>query len=338
MSTYSIKTSWELPFGAQTQSGGDVRFRVWAPGVEKMSLKIPGSKELVLPMERNAEDRFELTVPNLRPGSDYFYVLDGKRELPDPASRFQPHGGHGPSRVIDPESFRWTDDRWKGMPLEDYVLYELHTGTFTPEGTFESIIPKLPYLRETGITAVEIMPVAAFPGDRNWGYDGVAIYAPQSTYGGPEGLKRFVDACHREGLAAVLDVVYNHLGPEGNYLAEYGPYFTGSYRTPWGKALNFDGPESDEVRHYFVNNALYWLTEYHFDALRLDAVHGIFDFGAYHILAEIADEFHAQARELGRQAFLIAESDLNDVRVIRPPEKGGYDIDAQWHDDFHHSV
>jgi maltooligosyltrehalose trehalohydrolase len=239
---------------------------------------------------------------------------------------------------VDPSAFRWTDDAWRGLPLRDYVLYELHTGIFTREGTFDAAIARLDDLRDTGITAVEIMPVAEFPGARNWGYDGVSLYAPSSAYGGPDALKRLVDACHARGLAAVLDVVYNHLGPEGNYLGEYGPYFTDRYRTPWGEAINYDGPDSDAVRRFFLDNALYWLTEFHFDALRLDAVHGIFDFSAKHILEEMREEFQRQAAALGRQAFLIAESDLNDTRVIRPREQGGYEIDAQWMDDFHHCL
>jgi maltooligosyltrehalose trehalohydrolase len=240
--------------------------------------------------------------------------------------------------VVDPNDFRWSDQEWRGIPLEDYLIYELHTGTFTPEGTFESLIPRLPYLRDLGVTAIELMPVAEFPGRRNWGYDGVGLYAPQSTYGGPTGLKTLIDACHRQGLAVVLDVVYNHLGPEGNYLAEFGPFFTDSYRTPWGEAINYDGAESEGVRRFFVDNALYWLTEYHVDALRLDAIHGIFDFSARHILQELAEAFHAQAQQLGRSAWLIAESDLNDARVIRPPTQGGHGLDCQWLDDFHHAL
>jgi len=269
---------------------------------------------------------------------DYFLVLDETRQRPDPVSRWQPQGVHGPSRIVDPAAFAWSDQDWTGLPLEDYVLYELHIGTFTPEGTFEGVIGKLPYLRDLGITAIELMPVAEFPGGRNWGYDGVCLYAPQSSYGGPLGLQRLVDASHRAGLAVVLDVVYNHLGPEGNYLGEFAPYFTDSYRTPWGRAVNFDGPHSDGVRRFFLDNALYWLTEYHVDALRLDAIHGIFDGGARHILQELTELFHDRAKRLGRRAWIIAESDLNDVRVIQPRTEGGYGVDTQWHDDFHHAL
>ena len=228
---------------------------------------------------------------------------------------------------------------WKGKALDEYIIYELHVGTFTKEGTFEAIIPHLSYLRDTvGITAIELMPVAEFPGRRNWGYDGVHPFAPQSSYGGPHGMKRLVDACHAAGLAVILDVVYNHFGPEGNYLNDFGPYFTDRYRTPWGSAINYDGPESDEVRQYVVDNAVYWVTEYHIDGLRLDAIHGIFDFSAQHVLKDIASAVHSQAQRLGRVVNVIAESDLNDTRVIDSPSVGGYGLDGQWNDDFHHAL
>jgi maltooligosyltrehalose trehalohydrolase len=271
-------------------------------------------------------------------GDDYEFVIAGVGPRPDPVSRLQPAGVHGPSRVVAPEAFRWTDAGWTGLARADLVFYELHVGTFTPEGTFAGVARRLPYLRELGVTAVELMPVATFPGDRNWGYDGVFPYAPHAAYGGPEGLKALVDACHAQGLALFLDVVYNHLGPEGNYLGAYGPYFSDRYRTPWGDALNFDGPDSDEVRRYFVDNTLHWLAEYHVDGLRLDAIQGIFDFGARHILREIAEAFGGLAARLGRRAWLVAESDLNDPRVIRAPERGGLGMDAQWSDDFHHAL
>jgi maltooligosyltrehalose trehalohydrolase len=245
---------------------------------------------------------------------------------------------HGPSRVVDPRSFRWTDGEWRGIPMSDYVIYELHVGTFTPAGTFDAAIAELPRLQALGITAIEIMPIGEFPGSRNWGYDGVSLYAPQSTYGGPDGLKRLVDAAHAQGLAVILDVVYNHLGPEGNYLDTFGPYFTETYRTPWGRAVNYDGAGSDEVRRFVIDNALYWVTEYHVDGLRLDAVHGIFDFGALHLLQELTRAVHEQAERLGRAVVVIAESDLNDPKLIRRREDGGYGLDAQWSDDFHHAV
>ena len=244
---------------------------------------------------------------------------------------------HGPSEVVG-SKYPWTDDEWKNIPLREYVIYELHVGTFSPEGTFEAVIPHLDTLKELGISAIEIMPVAQFPGDRNWGYDGVALYAPQNSYGGPAGLRKLVDACHARRLAVILDVVYNHLGPEGNYLPAYAPYFTDKYRTPWGDALNFDGPDSGEVRRFFIENALYWLTEFHFDALRLDAVHAINDASAKPFLHDLTDAAHARGEELGVPKYLIAESDLNDPRLLRTPEAGGFGLDAQWSDDFHHAV
>jgi len=290
-------------------------------------------------MNPNERGYFELMVSGVEPGARYRYVLDGQKERPDPASRFQPEGVHGSSEVIDPEAFQWTDDGWAGIPFHQLIIYELHVGTFTKEGTFQAIIPFLEYLRhDVGITAIELMPVAQFPGRRNWGYDGVYPFAVQASYGGSDGLKTFVNACHQKGIAVVLDVVYNHLGPEGNYLGDFGPYFTDRYRTPWGCAINYDGPESDEVRAYFINNALYWVTEFHIDALRLDAIHSIFDFGACHILCELTEAVHAQADRLGRAIHVIAESDLNDARVISPMVEGGYGLDGQWNDDFHHAL
>jgi maltooligosyltrehalose trehalohydrolase len=279
----------------------------------------------------------QMVVENIGPGTRYKYRLSPRKEFPDPVSRYQPEGVHGPSQVIDPD-FVWHDENWFGLPIEDYVIYELHVGTFTPEGTFDAAISHLDDLSDTGITAVEIMPVAQFPGARNWGYDGVFLFAVQNSYGGPEGLKKLVDACHQRGLAAILDVVYNHLGPEGNYLAEFAPYFTERYKTPWGPALNFDDAYSDEVRHFFISNALEWITDYHFDALRLDAVHAILDHSALNFLEEVAEAVHEQGKVLNRRAYVIAESALNDTRVIRPPELGGYGLDAQWNDDFHHSL
>jgi maltooligosyltrehalose trehalohydrolase len=329
---------WELRYGAQVLPGGGAEFRVWAPKLREVSVVLDAPGKLQVPMRPDADGEFVAVVPEAAEGVDYWLATSDGTLRPDPASRWQPHGVHGASRVVDPRSFRWTDAGWKGMELKDYVIYELHAGTFTPAGTFRAIIAKLPYLRDLGVTAIELMPVAEFPGARNWGYDGVALFAPHSAYGGPDGLKALVDAYHREGLAVILDVVYNHLGPEGNHLAEFGPYFTDRYRTPRGPAINFDGPDSDGVRRFFVDNALYWLTEFHMDALRLDAIHGIYDFSAHHFLEELATSFHRQAELLGRKAFLIAESDLNDVRVIRPAEAGGYGLDAQWLDDFHHAV
>jgi len=325
---------FDFPYGATPLVDGGVRFHVWAPNVQTLAVKMA---DRLIPMTRTGDD-YDVFVPDARPGDGYSLILDGTRERPDPVSRSQPYGVHGASQVIDPHAFTWSDHAWKGIALEDYIFYELHVGTFTPEGTFAGVISRLGHLKALGITAIELMPVAEFPGNRNWGYDGVDLYAPHSSYGGPDGLKNLVDAAHREGLAVVLDVVYNHLGPEGNYLGEFGPYFTDHYRTPWGRAINFDGPGSDGVRRFFIENALYWLNEFHIDALRLDAIHGIFDFSAWHILAELGEQVHREAAILGRKAWIIAESDLNDVRVIKPLSEGGHGLDAQWHDEFHHSV
>ncbi|MBN1862188.1 MAG: malto-oligosyltrehalose trehalohydrolase [Dehalococcoidales bacterium] len=318
---------------------GDSRchFLVWAPLAQKVDVHLVLPQEQVFPLTRDSCGYHEATIEGVEPGYRYFYRLDSERDRPDPASRFQPAGVHGPSEVIDP-IFPWGDRGWSGLPLEEYIIYELHAGTFTEEGTFEAIIPYLSELRDLGVTALELMPVAQFPGNRNWGYDGVFPFAVQNSYGGPQGLKRLVNACHRGGLAVILDVVYNHLGPEGNYVADFGPYFTERYQTPWGAALNFDGPHSDEVRRFFIENAVYWLTEFHIDALRLDALHAILDISAYPFIEELALRFHEQAKKLKRRAYLIGESAANDARLIRAPERGGYGLDAQWNDDFHHAL
>ena len=331
--------TWELDLGARTIGTNQVHFNVWAPFAQQVAVELVGQDRTAIPMQPASQGYFEAIVDDVDPLTRYRYLLDGQKARPDPASRFQPDGVHGPSAVVDSDSFRWNDGAWRGIPLKDYIIYELHVGTFTREGTFEAIIPQLPYLKEAvGITAIELLPVAQCPGGRNWGYDGVYPFAPQSTYGGPDGLKRLVDACHGMGIAVIMDVVYNHLGPEGNYLGEFGPYFTDKYRTPWGSAINYDGPDSDAVRHYVVSNALYWVTEYHIDALRLDAIHGIFDFSAFHILKELASSVQKQAAALTRQIFVIAESDLNDTKIIESPTIGGYGLDGQWSDDFHHAL
>jgi maltooligosyltrehalose trehalohydrolase len=327
-----------MTIGAVYNGNGTCTFTVWAPFLNKVELRIVWPDERLYSMERDGTGYWEAELNNVSPGTRYFYRLDEEHDRPDPASRFQPEGVHGPSGVIDHSSFKWTDKGWKGVPLKDFIIYELHAGTFTKEGTFRAIIPHLAYLQDLGITAVEIMPVAQFPGSRNWGYDGVYPYAVQNSYGGPDGLKALVNACHEKGLAVILDVVYNHLGPEGNYLWSYGHYFTSRYRTPWGDAVNFDGPYSDEVRKFFIENAVYWITEYHMDALRIDAIHGIYDFSARHFLQELSDEVRSRAETLGRKIYVTVESDLNDVRVINPADKGGYGLDAQWNDDFHHCL
>ncbi len=312
------------------------RFYVWAPLHQKVEVHLVSPPERFISL--NAEGGYHSgIVEKVGPGSLYFYRLDGQKERPDPASRYQPDGVHGPSQVVDPY-FPWEDSGWLGLPLQDHIIYELHVGTFTAEGHFEAIVPYLDELRGLGITALELMPVAQFPGNRNWGYDGAYPFAVQNSYGGPRGLKKLVNACHQRGLSVILDVVYNHLGPEGNYLRDFGPYFTDRYKTPWGEAINFDGPCSDEVRRYFIENALYWITELHIDGLRLDAIHGIFDFSARHILDELREAVQRQAKKLGRHIVLTAESNLNDVQIINSPERGGYGLDAQWNDDFHHSL
>ena len=335
-----MTTLWHLQRGARVIPGEGVRFSVWAPRASRVRVRLTSEEGGEHELARRENGVFEAVVRDASAGSEYGFVLDDSdKPLPDPVSRFQPHGVHGPSSVVDPNAFRWTDAGWRGLAMRDLVIYELHVGTFTPEGTFRGVIPFLRGLRrELGVTAIEIMPVAQFPGSRNWGYDGVELYAVQNTYGGPEGLKELVDAAHAEGLGVILDVVYNHIGPEGNYLPLYGPYFTEKYKTPWGPALNYDDSDSDDVRRYVVDNALYWITEYHVDGLRLDAVHGIFDFSATHLLQEIASAVHSQAEQIGRSIVVIGESDLNDPKLIRSPEQYGYGLDGQWSDDFHHAV
>ena len=312
-------------------------FRVWAPAASSVDVIVVAPTQRSVLLAHSADGYFSAEVENIPNGSLYHYRLNDEKDRPDPASRFQPQGVHGPSQVVDP-AFPWEDAYWLGLALQSYILYELHVGTFTSEGTFDAIVPHLSELKDLGITAIELMPVAQFPGSRNWGYDGVYPFAVQNSYGGPQGLKRLVNACHNVGLSVVLDVVYNHLGPEGNYLADFGPYFTDRYKTPWGPALNFDGPESDHVRRYFIDNALYWINEFHFDALRLDAVHAILDHSPYTFLEQLADEVHSQAKTLNRQVFLFPESAANDSRLVRARELGGYGLDAQWNDDFHHAL
>jgi maltooligosyltrehalose trehalohydrolase len=311
---------------------------VWAPKAQSVTVHLAESRDERVPLAAQARGYFAGELADVAPGARYKYVLNGHRELPDPASRHQPQGVHGPSAIVDPGDFAWTDRGWAGLAQDDLVFYELHVGTFTPEGTFDAVVPYLDGLRDLGVTAIELMPVAQFPGARNWGYDGVYPYAVQDSYGGPAGLQRLVDACHARGLAVFLDVVYNHLGPEGNYLGEYGPYFTDRYRTPWGLALNFDGPHSDEVRRYFIEQALYFLTAFHLDGFRLDAVHAIADQSAVPFLQELAAAVHAVGEREARRVQVVAESDLNDARLVLPPVVGGYGLDGQWSDDLHHAL
>jgi maltooligosyltrehalose trehalohydrolase len=327
----------EITLGATYLGDGRCKWLVWAPLARTIDVHILSPQERVVSMTSQGLGYHQAIVEGVQPGSRYVYRLDGDMVRPDPVSRFQPDGVHGPSQVVDP-AFPWSDGCWSGLRLQDYVLYELHVGTFTPEGAFDAIISHLDELKDLGVTAVELMPVAQFPGRRNWGYDGVYLFAVQNSYGGPGALKRLVDACHQRGLAVVLDVVYNHVGPEGNYLGDFGYYFTDRYRTPWGKSINFDGPHSDEVRRFFLENALYWITEFHIDSLRLDALHAILDFSAFPFLEELATQVHEVAERLGRRVYLIAETDQNDAKLIRPRELGGYGLDAQWNDDFHHAL
>lgn len=314
---------------------GDLcRFVVWAPQHKQVSLII---KEQVYSLDKDEFGYWSASIKGVGPGTQYKYQLDGEKGFPDPASRWQPEGVHGPSAVVD-TSFDWSDGDWKGIPLGDMIMYELHVGTFTTEGTFEGIISKLPYLKDLGVNAIELMPVAQFPGSRNWGYDGVYPFAVQDSYGGVSGLKKLVNECHRHGIAVIQDVVYNHQGPEGNYLSVFGPYFTDKYKTNWGQAINYDDEWCDGVRNFYWQNALMWLDEFHIDGLRLDAVHSIWDFSAKHFINELRIKVRKLEQDTGRKKVLIAEFDLNNPKYISDPEKGGYGLDGQWIDEFHHSL
>lgn len=323
--------------GADYIGNGRCEFMVWAPLLKGVSLRLFHSEEIV-PMDRDASGCWKITMEGVSPGTRYLFRLENERERPDPASHFQPEGVHGPSEVIDHSLFKWDDGEWRGIPLSEMIMYEIHVGTFTQEGTFDAAIRMIPYLKDLGVNALEIMPVAQFPGERNWGYDGAHPFAVQNSYGGSQGLKRLVNECHKAGIAVILDVVYNHLGPEGNYIWDFAPYFTDKYKTPWGWAVNYDDAYSDDVRNYFMENALHWLENYHIDALRLDAVHGITDMSARPFLMELAERVKEFSDRSGRRFYLIAESDLNDSRIVRPRELGGLGFDAQWNDDFHHAL
>ena len=325
---------WRLALGAECCPEG-VRFRVWAPKRHRVEVLIENG--LAVPLTPEAGGYFSGLVPEAAAGTLYRYRLDGEGRFPDPCSRFQPEGPHGPSMVVDPAAYKWHDEDWLGITMAGQVIYELHVGTFTQEGTFAAAARELDNLKQLGVTVIEVMPVAEFPGKRNWGYDGVNLYAPTHVYGDPEAFKRFVDAAHGAGLGVILDVVYNHLGPDGNYLGAYSDhYFTDRYETDWGAAINFDGPESKEVREFFIRNACYWIAEFHMDGLRLDATDTIYDAGPVHVLSELGQ----RAREAGtpRNIVLTAENEKQDVRLITPVAKGGFGLDAMWNDDFHHTA
>lgn len=326
-----MRAAHTMPFGAEVTPDG-VRFSIWAPASGQVHLELESSGPLA--MERDDTGFHVVTVPGAAAGERYAYTIDGRR-VPDPASRFNPDGADGPSEIVDPKAFEWQDERWKGRPWRDAVIYELHIGAFTPEGTFAAAAKKLPWLAEIGVTAIELMPVADGPGDRNWGYDGVLPYAPRRTYGRPEDLKAFVQAAHREGLMVFLDVVYNHFGPSGNYLGLYAPqFFTSRHKTPWGDAINFDGPEAAPVRAFFVHNALFWLEEYRFDGLRLDAVHAIIDDSDPDILTEIAASIAGRITD--RHVHLVLENADNEARYLTRSNARPERYTAQWNDDFHH--
>lgn len=313
-------------------------FVVWAPLHDRVELVLTSPEETTHPMERDDQGYWRTTLAVIA-GTRYGYRIDRKREtLPDPASLSQPDGVHVPSMVIDTRAFTWNDANWKGLPLSNKVIYELHTGAFSPTHDFDGIIRRLDYLRELGINSIELMPLAQYPGERNWGYDGVYPFAVQHSYGGIAGFQRLVDTAHAMGFAVVVDIVYNHLGPEGNYLPLYGPYFTDRYKTPWGDALNFDGAWSDGTRNFFLQNAAFWLEELHVDALRLDAVHAIVDQSAIPFIQQLRELANEISQRTGTKKELIAEMDLNDPRYINPPAKGGYGLDGQWADEFHHAL
>jgi maltooligosyltrehalose trehalohydrolase len=311
------------------------KISVWAPSPKKVELQF---NEKSLPMSRNQDGWWRAEVPEAKPGDNYGFMLDGAGPVPDPRSPWQPEGVHKLSRLVDQSAFQWTCRTFQAPPLTSAIIYELHVGTFTPKGTFLSAIERLDHLVALGVTHAELMPVVEFSGGHGWGYDGVDLFAPHHAYGTPDDLKKLVDACHARGLAVILDVVYNHLGPSGNYLGKFGPYFTKKFASPWGEGINFDGPDSREVRRFFCDNALMWLRDYRFDALRLDAVHGIIDTSAVHFLEQLQLEVEKLSVQLGRHLALIPESDLNDPRLLWTRERGGYQLDAQWSDDFHHAL
>ena len=326
-----------IPIGPSLAKNGQCTFIVWAPECKSVKLVLESSPVLPWQMEKGEEGYWTVTIDKVTPGMQYWYKLDNELQRPDPASRRQPAGVHGPSEITDP-SFNWTDDSWQGIELAEMVMYELHTGTFTAAGNFQGITGKLDHLQTLGITAIELLPIAQFPGHHNWGYDGVFPFAIHKDYGTADDLKQLVNAAHQRGIAVILDVVYNHLGPEGNYLIDFGPYFSEKYKLFWGSSVNFDGAWCDGVRNYFIQNALMWLDEFHIDGLRLDAVHAIFDSSATHIMEELTAQVRLLEQRAQRRKILIAEFDLNNPRYISPVAQGGYGMDAQWVDEFHHAL
>lgn len=325
------------PIGASLQANGQCTFTVWAPLSKSVNVVLNVSPEVTWSMEKDEFGYWSVTKDYVTPGTQYWFQLDEELRRPDPASRLQPEGVHGPSQVISNE-FEWTDDEWQGIEPAEMIIYELHTGTYTQAGTFQGIISTLDYLQSLGITAIELMPIAQFPGHHNWGYDGVFPFAVHKDYGTPNDLRQLVNAAHQRGIAVILDVVYNHLGPEGNYLGNYGPYFTDKYKASWGNAINCDGAWCDGVRNYFIQNALMWLDEYHIDALRLDAIHAIYDNSAKHLMEELTEQVRLLEQRVHKRKVLIAEFDLNNPRFVTPVAKGGFGMDAQWVDEFHHAV
>lgn len=326
-----------MKIGAQYKTNGKCEFVVWAP-FQKLSLQLLSNEERIIKMEKDEKGFWRTTVENIQHQTCYRYILNSCLMRPDPASHFQPKGVHDASQIINHSLFKWNDSNWEGIDLSNMIIYELHVGTFTMEGNFEAILPRLEELKSIGINSIELMPIAQFPGKRNWGYDCVFPFAVQNSYGGPFGLKKLINECHRIGLAVILDVVYNHFGPVGNYFMDFGPYFSNKYKTPWGAAINFDGPFCEGVRNYFIENALHWFRNYHVDALRLDAVHAIYDNSTKPFLQELAISVKNFSKEQGRDFYLIAENDLRNPGAIQPHKLAGYGIYTQWCDDLHHCI
>lgn len=328
---------WQPTLGAVLGDENCCEFRVFAPRAKTVDVHLWGEADRFISMASIEHGYFRAVVEGIMPGQLYTYRLDGKDDVPDPASRYQPDGIKGPSAVMD-RRFIWREEAWAGIPMKDYIIYELHIGTFSPDGTYQGAVPYLDELVELGITAVELMPVAQFPGAWGWSYDGIYLFAPHNTYGTPDDFKTLIDACHERGIAVILDVVYNHFGPEGNVLPHYADYTRPIYKGPWGDAVNVDGPYSNEIRAFFIENAIYWLNEYHIDALRLDATHFIYDFSPYTFLEELVDQVALYCQTSSRHVYLIAEDDRNLAKLVLPRKDGGIGMDAQWLDDFHHAL